>query len=92
MVLSLSTPATSHLLASKLLSSRHVIADHWIQVWEDPWYSDVVGFTKKDEIFREEKRLLSKAERVCYVSPLTLENQKKLYPESAKKMFWVPLP
>ena len=41
---------------------------------------------------REEKRLLALAEKVCYVSPLTLRNQQHLFPESAEKMFWQPLP
>ena len=36
--------------------------------------------------------MLSFAEKVCYVSPLTLANQKKLFPESANKMYWQPLP
>ena len=91
-VLSLSTPVTSHLLAQKLLSSGHIKASHWIQIWEDPWYSDAYGFNGKKSIFREEKRLLSFAERICYVSPLTLKNQQKLFPESASKMYWQPLP
>lgn len=91
-VLSLCTPASSHLLAYRLLNSGHVKSRHWVQIWEDPWYSDVSGFTHNNRIFREERRLLSLAERVCYVSPLTLENQKKLYPEFAEKMFWEPLP
>ena len=91
-VLSLSTPVASHLLAHKLLQSGHIKAKHWIQIWEDPWYSDAYGFNGKDKVYLEEKRLLSFAEKVCYVSPLTLENQKRLYPESAHKMFWQPLP
>ncbi len=91
-VLSLSTPPASHLLAHKLLSSGRVKSGHWIQIWEDPWFGDVFSRTGKDEIFREEKRLLAFADRVCYVSPLTLEYQKKQFPESAHKMYWVPLP
>jgi len=91
-VLSLSTPPSSHLLAYKLLTSKQIIASHWIQIWEDPWYSDAYGFNGKTAIFNEEKRLLSFAEKVCYVSPLTLRNQQKLFPESAEKMFWMPLP
>lgn len=91
-ILSLSTPPSSHLLAHKLLRSGHIRARHWIQIWEDPWYSDAYGFNGKKSIFREEKRLLSFAERVCYVSPLTLKNQQKLFPESAEKMYWQPLP
>ena len=91
-VLSISTPVTSHLLTHNLLSSGHVKAKHWIQIWEDPWYSDAYGFNGKDAIYKEEKRLLSFAEKVCYVSPLTLKNQQRLFPESAHKMFWQPLP
>lgn len=91
-VLSLSTPPSSHLLAYKLLKSKQINASHWIQIWEDPWYSDAYGFNGKTDIFNEEKRLLSFAEKVCYVSPLTLRNQQKLFPESAEKMFWMPLP
>lgn len=91
-VLSISTPTASHLLAYRLLKSGHVAAKHWIQIWEDPWASDAYGFNGKDKVFREEKRLLALAEKVCYVSPLTLRNQQRLFPESAEKMFWQPLP
>lgn len=91
-VLSISTPVTSHLLAHNLIKAGHVHAKHWIQIWEDPWYSDAYGFNGKDKIHLEEKRLLSFAEKVCYVSPLTLKNQQRLYPESAHKMYWQPLP
>lgn len=91
-IISISTPASSHLLAYNLLKKKHIKGKHWIQIWEDPWFSDVYGFTDKDKIYNEEKRLLSFAEKICYVSPLTLENQKKLFPESAEKMYWQPLP
>lgn len=91
-VLSISTPPASHLLAYKLIKKGKVHTKHWIQIWEDPWYSDAYGFNKKEKIRKEEKRLLSFAEKVCYVSPLTLENQKRLFPGSAQKMFWQPLP
>ena len=91
-ILSISTPVTSHLLAHNLLKAGRIKGKHWIQIWEDPWYTDAYGFNGKDRIYREEKRLLSFAEKICYVSPLTLENQKRLYPESADKMYWQPLP
>lgn len=91
-ILSISTPVTSHLIAHNLLKSGHIRAKHWIQIWEDPWYSDAYGFNGAEKIRKEEARLLSFAEKICYVSPLTLENQKKLYPKSADKMFWQPLP
>lgn len=91
-VLSISTPVTSHLLAHKLIKSGNVKCKKWIQIWEDPWYSDVYGFNGKDKIYKEEKKLLSFAERVCYVSPLTLKNQQRIFSESAHKMYWQPLP
>lgn len=91
-ILSISTPVTSHLLAHNLLKSGRVKGKHWIQIWEDPWYSDAYGFNGSKRIYKEERRLLSFAESVCYVSPLTMKNQQKLYPESADKMYWQPLP
>lgn len=91
-IISISTPVTSHLLTHNLLKAGHIKGAHWIQIWEDPWYSDAYGFNGKDKVFREEKRLLALAEKVCYVSPLTLRNQQRLFPESAEKMFWQPLP
>ncbi len=91
-VISISTPAASHLLVYELVRSGNIKYNHWVQIWEDPWYSDAYGYTKKKEIFKEEKHLLSIAERICYVSPITLINQQNLFPEAADKMFWVPLP
>lgn len=91
-ILSLSTPPASHLLAHELLRGGNVRAKHWVQIWEDPWHSDVYGFNGADRIRAEEQRLLSFAEKVCYVSPLTLKYQQEKFPESAHKMFWQPLP
>ena len=91
-ILSISTPVTSHLIAHNLIKAGRIHGNHWIQIWEDPWYSDAYGFNGAKKIRKEEAQLLSFAEKVCYVSPLTLENQKKLYPESAHKMYWQPLP
>ena len=92
LVISISHPPVSHLAAYMLLKTSRIKAKHWIQIWEDPWYSDVYGFNSQERVRLEEKRLLSLAEKVCYVSPLTLLNQQKLFPESAEKMFWMPLP
>ena len=91
-IISLSTPPSSHLLAHKLLKAGRIRCRHWIQIWEDPWHGDAYGFNGADKIRKEEQRLLSFAEKVCYVSPLTLKNQQEKYPEAAHKMFWQPLP
>ena len=92
LVMSLSTPASSHLLAHWLISSGHIKARHWVQIWEDPWYGDRDGSFQTEAVLQEEKRLLSLAERICYVTPITLSYQQKRFPESAGKMFWAPLP
>lgn len=91
-VVSIATPPASHMLTYKLLKKGRIKAKKWIQIWEDPWHSDVYGFNGSEKIRKEEKRLLSYAERVCYVSPITLKTQKEKYPESAHKMYWQPLP
>lgn len=91
-IISLSSPAASHLVAYDLLKNNRITSKHWIQIWEDPWFGDVYGFQNYERIKKEEKRLLSFAEKVCYVSPLTLKNRQELFPESAHKMYWQPLP
>ena len=91
-IISVSTPPASHLLAYKLIKSGHIHGKRWIQIWEDPWYSDAYGYNRNKKIYREERRLLELGNRICYVSPLTLENQKRLYPQAAHKMYWQPLP
>lgn len=92
-VISISAPPASHVLAYKLLRKKRIIADKWIQIWEDPWYTDVYGNTNLSFlIHREEKSILKHAEKVCYVSPLTLKIQQKIFPTSAHKMYWQPLP
>ncbi len=91
-VISISTPVTSHLLAYKLIKKKHIKYDNWIQIWEDPWWGDIYGFNNEKSKYKEERRLLSFAEHICYVSPLTLKNRQEVFPESADKMFWQPLP
>ncbi|MBR5498053.1 MAG: hypothetical protein IKV76_08755 [Clostridia bacterium] len=95
LVISLSFPPVSHHLAIYLKNRKHVYAKKWIQIWEDPWSSDLVihsfnGSNIKQKI--EEMKLLDNASDILYVSPLTLKYQKELFPENASKMRWAPLP
>lgn len=92
LVISLATPYSSHHLAHKLIQKRRIKYSRWIQIWEDPWATDLYNIDKSNKKYKEEKNLLSYADSVLYVSPLTLENQKKLFPEFANKMNWHPLP
>ena len=94
LVVSLSFPPTSHLMAIYLKNKKCVAAKRWIQIWEDPWSLDLVMNALRIQTLhkKEEKKLLDNASEILYVSPLTLEYQKELFPENATKMRWAPLP
>ena len=91
-VLSLSYPPASHRLAERLLKMGRIKADRWIQIWEDPWYADLYGHHHTEKVRREEARIVSKADLVYYVTPLTLLYQGKTFSESRDRMRWQPLP
>lgn len=91
LVISNSSPAASHALVLSLLESGNISCKRWVQIWEDPWYYDIYGDHSK-VIREEERRLLRAATEVRYVSPLTLEYQRKLFPDYAEKMKFIPLP
>lgn len=90
-VLSNSSPAASHKLVLKLLKTKKVSTKRWIQIWEDPWFYDVYSGTNF-KIKLEEHKLLQAAQEVLYVSPITLNYQKKHFPDYASKMRHIPLP
>ncbi len=91
-VISLSSPSASHLLAKLLIERKKVKTKEWIQVWEDPWYTCFHGLGRNKKIYREESKLLKSCKKICYVSPLTLKEQKKAFPDLADRMYWQPLP
>ncbi len=91
-VISLAYPPVSHKLVETLLKAKHLSAQRWIQIWEDPWYADIFGLNHNNKVKKEEGRLLAISSSVYYVSPLTLLYQKKAFPEFANKMKWQPLP
>lgn len=62
-----------------------------MQIWEDPWYYDLYG-KKSKKVKKAESKLLIAAEKIYYVSPLTLTNQKIFFPKAANKMSVIPLP
>lgn len=91
LVVSNSSPAASHKLVQLLLQAERLSCKRWIQIWEDPWYADLYA-SRNEAVFQEEHALLSAATEVYYVSPLTLEYQKKLFPDCREKMKHIPLP
>ena len=91
LVISNSSPAASHKLVSILKSKKAIRYKRWIQIWEDPWYYDLYGGHTEAQK-EEEHKLLTEADRIYYVSPLTLNYQKFHFPDCSKKMFFIPLP
>lgn len=91
LVISNSSPAASHKLVWLLLQSQKLSCNRWVQIWEDPWYADLYN-SKSQAIFQEEHQLLLAATEIYYVSPLTLDYQKELFPDCAAKMKHIPLP
>lgn len=91
LVISNSSPAASHKLVTLLKSSGGIKYKNWIQIWEDPWYFDLYG-GHGNRIKNEEHSLLLNAEKIYYVSPLTLYYQKSYFPDCAQKMDCIPLP
>lgn len=89
-VISSSDPKSSHLIVEKLIKKQKSNID-WIQYWGDPFLADITRKSKWNSamIKYEEKRLLKKAVRIVYVSPLTLEEQKHLYKEQSHKMIYL---
>lgn len=87
-ILSISDPKSSHLLAITLLESGIVTSKYYFQIWGDPMYLDITNKSIIPRFFikKEEKKLLNKADKIYYVSPLTLQEEKKLFPELASRM------
>lgn len=97
LAISLSFPPVSHHLLYRLIQKKHIETKKWIQIWEDPWCQDLVFLSLNDEkaikkAQAEEAHLLQVAEKIVYVSPITLEHQSKMFHESSKKMTWYPVP
>ena len=91
LIISNSSPASSHKLVSILLSKKRIKTNRWVQIWEDPWYYDLYG-GHNEEVKTEEHKLLKAAQVIFYVSPLTLLYQKKYFQDCAHKMYLIPLP
>ncbi|MBR6155322.1 MAG: hypothetical protein IKQ27_00055 [Lachnospiraceae bacterium] len=91
LVISNSSPAASHKLVSILKKKRAIQYKQWVQIWEDPWFYDLYGgHTEAQKV--EEHALLRDADKIYYVSPLTLMYQKKYFADCADKMDFIPLP
>ena len=92
-VISLSTPHSSHKVACNLIEKKHINYKRYVQIWEDPWTGDLFFNQENRAKFEnEENSLLSYATDIYYVSPVTYEYQKKKFYNFSNKMKWMPLP
>ncbi|TFJ24167.1 hypothetical protein CKN99_12765 [Carnobacterium maltaromaticum] len=94
LIISSSDPKSSHLFAYELLKFYNLEKTRWIQIWGDPFFSDITRANNKldNKIKKEEKMLIGAADKVVYVSEITLAEQKNLYPNYSDKMFYSPIP
>ena len=94
LIISSSDPKSSHLFVNNMFERKIISKTPWIQIWGDPFLSDITRKNKSlnKKIKKEEDRLLNYAKKVIYVSQLTLEEQKNIYPAHAEKMEYVPVP
>lgn len=93
-------PEFDYLITSSDLKSSHFVGlelkrkfPHikWIQVWGDPWSSDIntLLFMKWITAYYEEK-LLREADKIVYVSSATREQMAKKYRGLSSKMYYIP--
>ena len=91
-LISFSDPMTAHMIGK--YCKRHNRSIRYIQQWGDPLASDTISKTAQPVWFRKivEQSLLKPADRVCYVSPFTKEEQQRIFKGQASKMIFLPTP
>jgi glycosyltransferase involved in cell wall biosynthesis len=92
-VISSSDPKTSH-LAVKRLIEKGLTYKEWIQYWGDPLANDITTKLIYPKVVLKllEKNLLKGADKIIYVSPITCEEQRKLFKGYSSKMRFLPIP
>lgn len=89
-IVSSSDSKTSHFIAKKLKDKKFK-NKKWIQIWGDPWSTDIglknINLLLKCRIKNAEKNLIKKADGVFYISKLTKKEIIEKYPLYEKKIF-----
>lgn len=91
-IISSSDPKSSHILAEKFIN-QGLKYRKWLQYWGDPLTIDITNKTWLPRYYLKYKelQLIKRASKIIYVSPFTLEAQKKLFPRSSEKMEFLPI-
>lgn len=92
-VVSSSDPKTSHLFVSKL-KKLGLSYNYWIQYWGDPLAEDISSKLIYPKVILRyfERKIINKADKVVYVSPLTCKEQMTKFSDIKSKMTYVPIP
>jgi glycosyltransferase involved in cell wall biosynthesis len=92
-VVSSSDPKTSHLLVKRLIK-KGLKYGKWIQYWGDPYTIDITKTTIIPFSLYKfiEGEILSWADKIVYVSPITLKEQIRIFPNLKSKLFFIPPP
>lgn len=92
LVISSSDPKSSH-VAVEQLKKQGLKYKRWIQYWGDPLALDITLHTIYPRFIlkRIERKLIKDCDKVIYVSPITLKEQKKLFGSYAEKMTFLPI-
>ncbi len=88
-LISSSDHKTSHFVGLKV---KHELSSlPWIQIWGDPWSTDVNTLPlMKGFIAHHESKLLREADKIIYVSSVTMCEMQRKYFKYSDKMFYIP--
>lgn len=91
-ILSFSDPKSAHIIAGYCKKKNKKM--YYIQQWGDPLAMDITNQSALPLFVRRfiEKMLLARADKICYVSPLTCTIQKKVFTKNGSKMIFLPTP
>ena len=91
LMVSISTPPEGHEAAYRLRKKGNITCKVFCEIWEDPWQLDIYKDKPQKRLLKKEETITSYADKVLYVSPITLKIQKEQFQKTASKMDWVPL-
>lgn len=92
LLISISSPVPSHVAANKLLKRKKIKCEKFCEIWEDPWQYDIYKETIDEKKLNIEEKITNFADKIIYVSPITMNIQKNIFKSSSDKMDWCPLP
>ncbi|MCX8484532.1 MAG: hypothetical protein ORO02_04900 [Bacteroidia bacterium] len=92
-VISSSDPKTSHFAVKKLVKTG-LLYKNWIQYWGDPLANDITSklIYPKWILKWLEKNMIKDANKIIYVSPITLKEQVSQFIHLSEKMTFLPIP